>query len=236
MAEMNRLRLLMMIVAWSFISSAQAVDLTTPAGLNPGDSFRFVFVTSGTIAGTSSDIATYNTFINQQASGTTYQGSGITWYAIGSTTSIDARVNVGGFGTDVPVYLVTGTKVADDLTTGAGGIWSGNLLSGINRDSVGNSVVESRVWSGSTEFGTKNSTFELGSSLVRFGVSGYTDPFWISVNRDSNTSTYRIYGMSQTLTVVPEPSTIVTGMVAAAFVSGLSIRRSFRIRRKSRQS
>ncbi len=45
--------------------------LSTPAGLTPGESFRFVLVTDGTTDATSSDIAYYNSFVNTQAGGAT---------------------------------------------------------------------------------------------------------------------------------------------------------------------
>ena len=39
---------------------AGGIALSTPAGLSPGDTFRFVFVTDGITCATSSDIANYN--------------------------------------------------------------------------------------------------------------------------------------------------------------------------------
>ena len=38
--------------------------LQTPAGLNPGDQFRFVFVTDGIRDATSTNIADYDSFAN----------------------------------------------------------------------------------------------------------------------------------------------------------------------------
>jgi hypothetical protein len=43
--------------------------LQTPAGLNPGDQFRFVFVTDGTTNATSSAISSYDAFVTAQAGG-----------------------------------------------------------------------------------------------------------------------------------------------------------------------
>ena len=45
------------------------VMLQTPPGLNPGDPFRFVFVTAGTRDATSSNIADYDNFVNVEAGG-----------------------------------------------------------------------------------------------------------------------------------------------------------------------
>lgn len=117
--------LVVFLMLSGFLSTgwASPIALHTPTGLNPGDKFRFIFVTTGTRNATSTDIADYNTFVNTDAGGATYNGSAVTWKAIGSTTTVNARDNVGGFGTNVPVYLVTGTKVANSLTDTAGGLW-----------------------------------------------------------------------------------------------------------------
>src|SRR5262245_27919045 len=92
------------------------VVLTTPAGLNPGDSFRFVFVTDGTTGAISSNIADYNTFVNTQAGAATYNGSVVTWVAIGSTDAVNAIDNIGQQPIN-GVFLANGTKVATSTTT-----------------------------------------------------------------------------------------------------------------------
>ena len=45
------------------------VALMTPSGLAPGDQFRFVFVTDGSTTATSTDIGTYDAFVESQAGG-----------------------------------------------------------------------------------------------------------------------------------------------------------------------
>ena len=107
--------------------------LTTPAGLSPGDHFRFVFVTDGTTTATSSNINDYNTFVTEQAGGATYNGQPITWVAIASTPTVNAIDNVGL--TQDPVYLADGTKVTTSTTTS--GLWSGTLLHVIDEDLSG---------------------------------------------------------------------------------------------------
>ena len=58
-----------------------------PSGLGPGDSFRLLFITSGTRDGTSSSIGTYNTFVqNAAASGhTAIRGYSSGFRVVGST-------------------------------------------------------------------------------------------------------------------------------------------------------
>ena len=100
--------------------------LLTPAGLSPGESFRFVFVTDGTRDATSTNIADYNGFVNTQAGGATYNGSVVTWAAIASTPTVNAIDNVGP--SLAPVYLSDGTIVATSTTTASGGLWDGDLI------------------------------------------------------------------------------------------------------------
>jgi len=72
-------------------SSAEAsIILQTPTGLNPGDQFRFVFVTDSIRDATSTNIADYDSFVNAQAGGATYDGVVVNWLAVGSTDSVDA--------------------------------------------------------------------------------------------------------------------------------------------------
>jgi len=50
----------------SLLSIAEAFQLI-PSGLSPGNQYRLVFVTDGTIQATSTDINTYNTFVDNEA-------------------------------------------------------------------------------------------------------------------------------------------------------------------------
>lgn len=212
------------------LSSAHAapVVLSTPAGLNVGDSFRFVFVTNGqysqstssagTIDASSSDIGVYNTFVSNAAGGATYGGVAVTWKAIGSTATVNARDNVGGYGSAVPIYLVDGTRISNDLTTSAGGFWSGALLGSTNLNlTIDGSTISSKTWTG---------TLSNGQSAARY--LGKTGDYVVDGLTTSSTTylDYQdewyldyapMYGMSATLTVpppaVPEPTTCVLALV-----------------------
>lgn len=226
-------------VAVAGVASASTVVLQTPAGLNPGDHFRFVFVTdgqvygnTGTIDATSSDIATYNSFVNAQAGGATYGGSTVIWSAIGSTTTVNARDNVGGFETLVPVYLVDGTRAANDLTTNTDGFWSGSLLSGVSIGvSIDGTAVSSYAWTGSNNDGTAYGGYELGSGgYAYYGDSDATGGFLEYDNMDG-TYTAPMFAMSSELTVggaaVPEidPAGIGSVLALVAGALGLAERR-----------
>jgi hypothetical protein len=112
------------------------IILQTPAGLNPGDHFSFVFVTDGIRDATSTNIADYDSFVNAQAGGAIYNGVVVNWLAIGSTDSVDAIDHVGQ--ANAPVYLSEGTLVTTSTTPA--GLWSGALVHEINLDLAGNPV------------------------------------------------------------------------------------------------
>jgi hypothetical protein len=217
--------------------SATPVALTAPVGLNPGDRFRFVFVTNGqfngvngTIDATSTDITTYNTFVNTEAGGATYGNAVVSWKAVGSTPTVNARDNVGGYGTSVPVYIVDGTRVANDLTTATGGFWSGRLLSATPRLKIDLFIdgtnVNSYTWTGSNGDGTAYSGYELGSvSSVYYGDSNSTGGF---LDYDSSDRTYTapMFAMSEELTVataVPEIDPAGVGAVLTLLTAAFGL-------------
>ncbi len=200
--------------------------LQTPSGLKPGDAFKFVFVTDGTTQATSLDQGVYNNFVQTEAQGATYDGSGITWRALVSNgmPAQDAVDNTGGY-SPVPIYLVDGTKVASLYTKSAGGMWSGSLQNAVDEDILG-SPVSATVWTGTNPDGTSSSN-PVGSSTVTDGSSSSTDAGWVSSGVANSGDFASLYGISTILIVppsaVPEPSTL--GMAATAFLVGLAYAR-----------
>jgi hypothetical protein len=195
-----------------------SLALTTPAGLNPGDQFRFVFVTDGLRDATSANITDYDTFVNTQAGGATYNDVTISWQAIGSTSTVDAINHING-PTNDPVYLADGTLVATTTTTSAMGLWSGTLLHAINEDLIGNPPATNNVWTGTTGSGTAERF--LGNPTTTFGLSGQTSSSWVEQDYLPQTDSFPLYGISTVLTVpgaqsvVPEPSTLGLGAFGA---------------------
>ena len=219
---------------------AGGVVIQTPTTLQGGDKFRIIFVTPGTIQATSSDIKTYNDFVNVQAAGATYEGATVHWSAIVSTDAVKARDNIGL--TNSGVYMADGTQVATAANTVPGGLWWGDpLLADPVQDLTGNTYSGS-VWTGTCGIGTEFATLALpygadtkiiaqwglgnSTNFTRGGVTfanqvevgnigggGYT---WISTGVVTlNTTALHIYAISDVLTVVPEPSTFM--------ISGLGI-------------
>ena len=87
-----------------------------PAGLSSGDQFRLIFLSSTKRDGSSSDIATYNTFIQTRAAAghTDIQAYSAGFSVVGCTADVDARDNTGTTGVGVLIYWLNGAKVADD--------------------------------------------------------------------------------------------------------------------------
>jgi hypothetical protein len=193
--------------------------LTTPAGLAPGAHFRFVFVTDGTTDSFSSDITTYDSFVQGQADGATYNGVTVNWQAIGSTSSVNAIDHITG-PSDDPVYLVTGPEVAANTTTT--GLWSGTIMAPISID-INGSAISNNVWTGTDPNGDKDTAAPLGGAQVIGGLSTATDSGWIHSGNGSSAITLPMYGISQDLIVpgaIPEPSsTILLGTGLAAVLA-----------------
>lgn len=112
----------------------------TLAGNNPatgapwaaGDQYRFAFFTSVRTTAESTDISTYNVFVQNLANATTFYDigadEGVTWKVIGSTDAVDARDNtltnptVNGSGH--AIFLLDGsTLIAKDYAD----LWDGQI-------------------------------------------------------------------------------------------------------------
>jgi PEP-CTERM motif len=220
------------------VALAGGVAITTPTGLHSGDQFRIIYVTPGTIQATSGDINTYNSFVNQadQTGGVTYNGVAVHFSAVVSTDSVNAKVNIGLTTSNVFMLNSNGTSTEVAASADSNGLWSGNpLLADPVNDLSGTSYTGS-VWTGTSGIGTEYSSYVTpdGASLPitatwglgnttsyvlngnsvsntaevgQLGGAGYT---WISTsNLASNSAAYQIYGISDVLTVVPEPSSFM---------------------------
>ena len=97
-----------------------------PVGLEVGDQFRLLFLTSTTRDAISTDIETYNAFV-QAAAGIGQRD--IREYrtgflAVASTALVDARNNTSTTGEGVPIYWLGGGKIADDYADFYDGTWA----------------------------------------------------------------------------------------------------------------
>jgi hypothetical protein len=208
------------------IVSAQAdAALTAPAGLHPGDSFQYVFVTSGTTTATSTDIATYDTFVQNAAVAAGldfYDGSSVTWHVLGSTSSVSA-LSREPLIFAAPIFRLDGVLVAN----GASDLWDGFIHNAINVDE--NQIIVSRIiWTGTNADGTASTQNQLGAvTSIAVGVTNKTQSAWIGGNTvniinstTGNQNFEALYAISPVLTAsaaVPEPaSTTLFGLGLAA--------------------
>ena len=153
-----------------------------PSGLGGGDSFRLLFISSTSRNATSSDIAVYNTFVQERAATghAAIQVYSADFRVVCCTASDDAIDNTSttDTDTDAPIYWLDGGKLADDYNDFYDGTWDleGNAQ---DRDETGNNTVNTtqasgNVFTGCDHDGTADTP--LGDSpTVRFGrlnVSG----------------------------------------------------------------
>ena len=155
----------------------------TPSELGARDKFRLLFLSSTTRNATSSDIADYNTFIqNRAAAGhTDIQAYSNGFKVVGCTEDDDARDNTGTTFTSsdkgVPIYWLGGTKVADEYQDFYDGRWD-NASNTHDRDELGiNSTNTSqsgnRPWTGCQTNGTEafisGASYALGKTQSSIG-------------------------------------------------------------------
>ena len=98
-----------------------------PSGLRPGDRFRLIFATSIGYLHQSGNIDTYNNRVQKAAANglAAIQPYSDHFYALASTASIDARDNTltAASARQVPIYWLTGKKVADSYADFYDGSW-----------------------------------------------------------------------------------------------------------------
>jgi hypothetical protein len=186
-----------------------------PAGLNPGDTYQLIFVTSGSRDATSNNIEVYNDFVNDQAAlNSTVTGAdiGVTYKAIASTGDLNTPLvnaidNAPVLG---PVYNMAGELIADDSAD----FWDGNINLPIQYNQFG-AATSTNVWTGTYADGTPNGEFGL-----RF-LGSYQSPLvgysWLGADRWTvggwtvKTDSYPFYAISSQLVVpneVPVPAAV----------------------------
>ncbi len=119
------------------------LDLAANGGINPatgaawahGDTYRLMFTTSMRTPATSTDIATYNAFVQNAANNSTsFSNLGdVSWSAIASTAAVDARdntaTNIGINGPGESIFLLNGSSmVAADYAD----MWGNNNNGDVN--------------------------------------------------------------------------------------------------------
>lgn len=225
----RRATLTLFISSFLFLSPHIEVSasIALPTDLSLGDQFRLVFVTSTKRDATSPDIDDYNDFVQDAADASPLAVLNQTWVAIASTAQIDARDNTESNpntdGLGVPIYLVDGTRIADDYSD----LWDSTLAAPIGITEYGLSVPinvfgRTEVWTGSVSQGIDVSVIQpsrepLGGTLLQVGTgnAGKTDFGWLNFAAlPAEYADLPLYAMSGLLTVgeqslVPEPTAFI---------------------------
>jgi len=139
--------------------------------LVPDDPYRLVFVTSAKTNALSANIADYNAFVANVATGIpALNALGATWKCIGSTAAVNANENTLTRTTDpsVPIYRLDGALVA----TNNADLWDGSIAVGISITESGNSLT-TYTWTGTTGDGTRWADHRLGSG-TGWVLEGYS--------------------------------------------------------------
>ena len=196
--------------------ASQAAITTVPTGLNPGDQYRLVFLTSTTTAATSTDISTYNAFVNTAAD-LNSELDAISWTAMGSTADDNVRDNTGttGAGTDIAIYTVTGNLVATDYTD----LYDGFLANNISVNEQGAANLVTSAWTGTSGTGGTSGSSPLGGATsARAGnptKATSNSGWWLNRVGTTKTNSYSMYAMSEVLTVAVPAETLYIGDSAA---------------------
>lgn len=192
---------------FTFVAVASLLVCTTscklpymhPPGLELGDQYHLVFVTSGTRNAQSANIGDYNSFVQMQAEASVLPLPSTTWKAIASTQGTSAKANVGsGSG---PVYLVdASTAVSSSIAE----LFDGTSLQApIDTTQDGNVIASLNfAWTGTAPGGVSSDN-PLGSVEPERGDLRATDgQLWLTANNSELSSVGQpLYAISGPITV-----------------------------------
>src|SRR5262249_35813387 len=144
--------------------------------------------------------------------------------------------------TTTPVYLVDGTLVTTSTTSA--GLWSGSILHAIDEDIAGMGLHtgSTGVWTGTNTNGSSSANHlgDFFGVVIGNTTPTSTDGTWVNNGvwpSDTTSGVFHMYGISQVLTAVPEPSTLTLSIIAAMMLAGYGWRHRQRAdRRRARGS
>lgn len=232
---------LVVMVPFLLSATAWAVPITlVPTGLSVGDKYHLAFVTSTIRDALSSDIDDYNAFVNAAADAvgigpndfTSSPIGAINWYAIASTATVHARDNAM---VSAPVYRLDDTLVATDFAD----MWDGALQNPLNLDETGSFRAGWLAWTGSLVDGFGSPTDFLGPHFPEHFqcVTGHSSAYilvspslWIANFSTYSYHDYAFYALSEELTVIPEPSTLVLMSCGLLGLLGICVKRRRKVK------
>ena len=194
-----------------------------PDGTMIGVGFRLLFVTSGEIYPTSSDIDVYNQFVQDAAAGghADIQDYRSLFRALASTASVSALDNTATRYTSsnlgVPIWWLNGANVADDHRDFYDDSWdqgdpgSNETGSEVDFSPMGQCTNSALVWTGSNSDGEAQNNAELGDSQPTAGLPCQTGNE-IESGNVADTFDYPLYGLSFVLRPGVPDGPYVTGV------------------------
>jgi hypothetical protein len=211
-----------------YFPSANA-SLVVPVGLNPGDTYHVIFVSSTVRDATSSNITDYDAHVQAAADvagiGTSI---GVNWLALASTESISAKDHLAPAFTDptAPIYNQNGDLISATFL----GLWDGALDAPVLFDEHQMELVN-EVWTGTNHLGNGVSPIELGavgSVNAMYGNSSLITTSWVEFSNNLRVANVSLYGVSGVLTVsqVPLPAAVWLFGTALIGLVGFSRRRT----------
>ena len=184
-----------------------------PAGLGEGDRFRLLFVTSDQTTSESTNIATYNAFVQTAAAGghNAVRSLSDGFTALACTPTVHGRDNTSTTGTGVAIYWLGGDKVADDYADFYDGAWDSNVpRTEAGADATGATAQASEVVTGCRDDGTSLDGGELGGPHPFVGRPVTSDKEINSGTPRPPETQSRLYGLSPVLVVATPPPTELT--------------------------
>ena len=189
-----------------------------PSGVNAGERFRLLFITTSARDATSKNIADYNANVQLHAnSHSATRGYSGGFRALASTGAANARANTCTRSSDddaVVYWLGTNTKVADDYADLYDGSWDN--LSGATNTAGGQLGLGTKtVWTGTTNTGSTSSTAPLGGTASnartlwadpKNNVEAVTTPKPFHNGDSPNTEERLLYGLSQVFVAPARPT------------------------------
>ena len=196
-----------------------------PTGLTDGDQFRLIFLSSTKRDAMPTDIATYNTFVQDLAAAghADIRGYSTGFKVVGCTEDVDARDNTSTTGTGVPIYWLDGNKVADTYADFYDLTWDdeANDKNESGNDAHNTSQAANYPLTGCAHNGTEAiagiNSRALGMTVIRVGrpnssTAGHS-PLSGPTNA-TNTDTRPMYGLSAVFQLDTIPPTLVSATVS----------------------
>ncbi|MCE5266713.1 MAG: hypothetical protein LLG00_02370 [Planctomycetaceae bacterium] len=212
-------------------STALAGILPVPAGLQPGDHYHLLFVTTTKTTADSPDIATYDALANLDAN-SAGRGSaiGIEWYAMAAT--VNPYTAPALYSDNYPVYNMRGELMGSSAMY----LWNNGPLASTYLVNGDLSYSSSQAWTGGLGVrgslpGTPSATeFPLGHQNTAGPGFLAIGTMWASSGWASPSNLLPVFAISDAITVAPEPGTLT---LAAAALLGLGTVALARRRRMS---